>query len=275
MAETNSQMRPDDLLDIQTVANILEVSTRTVSRLLADGQGEIPSVKIGSRRRVRRDDLDEYLRRTKSNPADIAEPKLEPLSLPLIRICGHCGSRSIFSIMHIYSYAGSTWKFMLCSACAMPTLDRTIKLFDSTQGLPHDSEAKILYPSDQSHLDFIPEVIKTEYQAAIRVRNISPDAYAVLARRTLEIICDYEGAVGKTFSDKLEDLIKGDRIPRLLADAAELVRHISNISIHSIGEKVTEEDTTLLMDFLEAIIEYLYVVPAKTQVAKIRHNMIS
>ncbi len=68
----------------------------------------------------------------------------------------------------------------------------------------------------------LPESIEKAYRAALKVQDIEPNACAVLARRTLEAIFIYEKAEGKTPMEKVNNLIKSDRIPPLLADMAHL-----------------------------------------------------
>ncbi len=60
---TDERWKLDDLLDAPEVAEILHVSSKTVNRLIAYGRGELPAVKIGSRWKVRREDLKEYLQK--------------------------------------------------------------------------------------------------------------------------------------------------------------------------------------------------------------------
>jgi excisionase family DNA binding protein len=60
---TDGSWRLDDLLDAPEIAEILHVSSKTVNRLISHGCGELPAVKIGSRWKVRREDLKEYLKK--------------------------------------------------------------------------------------------------------------------------------------------------------------------------------------------------------------------
>jgi excisionase family DNA binding protein len=57
------------MFDISEVSDILKVSPRTVSRLIADGQGELPAIKIGSRWRVRGRDIKEYVLKNNADTA--------------------------------------------------------------------------------------------------------------------------------------------------------------------------------------------------------------
>jgi hypothetical protein len=75
--------------------------------------------------------------------------------------------------------------------------------------------------------------------------------------------------------EKVNNLIKSERIPPLLADVAHLGRQIGNLGAHFDKEEVTEADVTAMLDFLETILEYLYVLPPKVAAVKARLNRTS
>jgi excisionase family DNA binding protein len=52
------------MLTVEEVADILRVSTQTVRRLIDDG--ELKALRVRGQWRVRREDLDEYIRRAYS-----------------------------------------------------------------------------------------------------------------------------------------------------------------------------------------------------------------
>ena len=64
--------------------------------------------------------------------------------------------------------------------------------------------------------------------------------------------------------------MKSERIPPLLADMAHLGRKFGNLAAHFAKEQVTEDDISAMLDFVEAILEYLYVAPAKITVVQER-----
>jgi excisionase family DNA binding protein len=76
----NNNIRGEDLLTPGEVADILKASKATAYALLSSG--EVPTVRIGSLVRVRRGDLERYLRdrtelknRTKKRPNSTVETK--------------------------------------------------------------------------------------------------------------------------------------------------------------------------------------------------------
>ena len=193
----------------------------------------------------------------------------------VIMLCGHCGNQTAFEVKGAYSRSASyyntsskKWRYydepyslLRCRTCSHPML---------VKYLGDEFDEEVLYPVSKTGLTNVPTQIEKEYKATLQVRHISSNACAVLARRTLEAIFSHENAAGRTLSDKVNDLIKSERIPPLLADVAHLGRQIGNLGAHFDKEEVTEADVTAMIDFLETILEYLYVLPAKVATVKAR-----
>jgi Domain of unknown function (DUF4145) len=111
----------------------------------------------------------------------------------------------------------------------------------------------------------------------LQAQNISPNLCAISARRTLEAILTHEKAVGSKLNHKIDYLLKSQRIPPLLADLAHSGREIGNLGAHfdENEEEVTYRDVSIMLEFLETILEYLYVLPAKVAKVKARLDRTS
>src|SRR5216684_1421106 len=199
--------------------------------------------------------------------------------------CGHCNNEAVFyirgagtqgdlKVLDLLDYVDhilTTWRLLECSVCSRPSLEETHTTYEfesiGTQGsiFPTLAKSMILYPTARTPMPLtnLPETIEKKYMAALKVQAIEPSACAVLIGRTLEAVCNYEKATGKTLSDKLNNLVSSDRIPRTLAEMAHQLRQIRNFGAHDTEDEVTEEDIPIILEFLEAILEYLYVAPAK------------
>lgn len=200
-------------------------------------------------------------------------------------LCGHCNKVTVFEPRGEGTKNGATldlkyhdgqeitsWRILECQWCKRPTLEEIVTSYsfktDDVYGWmdPVSFEITILYPEEKpvkTPLTNLPEMIERKYLAALKVQNVEPSACAVLAGRALEAICNFEKAAGKTLSDKLNNLVSSDRIPKTLAEMAHQLRQIRNLGAHDADDEVTEEDVPIILDFLEAILEYLYVAPAK------------
>jgi hypothetical protein len=86
----------------------------------------------------------------------------------------------------------------------------------------------------------------------------------------LEAACNHEQAQGRTLAQKLNYLAQNGRIPNTLAEMAHQLKELRNLGAHDAEDEVTENDVPIILDFLEAILEYLYVAPAKIEAVRTR-----
>lgn len=197
-------------------------------------------------------------------------------------ICGHCGNKTTWEL-HVPYETDKTDPFgtsevseykvystLMCSTCSRPTLRRTNMMYVEIDTELVEGETEILYPTETAQLSNLPEKIERKYKAALKVRYIEPNACAVLVGRTLEAACNHEGAQGRTLAQKLNYLAQIGRIPNTLAEMARQLKELRNLGAHDAEDEVTEQDVPIILDFLEAILEYLYVAPAKIEAVRTR-----
>src|SRR5581483_3287025 len=97
--------------------------------------------------------------------------------------CGHCGNKANCKVKQRYTqdlhneateeHLITTWLILECPACNHLILRQTYQ-----QVFPYDTKetTTILYPMDKMRLTNIPETIQKEYEATLRVENISSNA---------------------------------------------------------------------------------------------------
>lgn len=193
--------------------------------------------------------------------------------------CGHCGHKAVFELCgeytnsheeyreDVYSDERSpypeewyryTCQLFKCPHCSRPTLKEI-----SDSAYQDEPEHKIIYPVI-NELTGLPKRIAKRYQIALKVQYIEPSAFAVQIGRTLEAVCNYEKMPGQSLGRKLSNLVREERIPPTLAQMAQQLTKLRNLGAHDDQQDdVTEEDVPIMRDFVEAILEYLYVAPAK------------
>ncbi|WP_045522064.1 hypothetical protein [Neobacillus niacini] len=131
-----------------------------------------------------------------------------------------------------------------------------------------------------NHIESLPNIPKDlirAYRSAINVyESRENSATAVMSKRVIESILKHflkEKSKGQPLSQQLEILPSH-------VDLAKPIQSLSHIlvtdgSLHRMLELETEMDyetTSLLMDLLESLIEYLFVLPGKIEVT---HNKIA
>ena len=213
--------------------------------------------------------------------------------------CGYCGKHTVFKVRGEGTQNGdvlwkdiyaakqggwdgqkiTTWCILECTLSHQPTLVQEFVdyIFEYEEGaVIYDANTTVLYPRAATKtvpVDLPPSIAK-EYEAALRVQDISLDACAGLLRRTLEVIFNHEKAEGKTLAQKVDYLLKSSRIPPMLADMAHLGRHIGNLGAHAEAGEVTEEDVIVLLNFLDVIFLYLYTTPTKVSISVVLNDSV-
>lgn len=204
----------------------------------------------------------------------------------IIQRCGHCGNTMAFTIAAAGSQPNliaaqeretttwTTWRVLLCSTCAQPTLERDVQQVNGSIGVtppPRSGTPEILYPVERSaRWRHIPAPVEDMYKEALKVEKVSPRACALMAGLALEAICQVEQAKGSSLAERLNDLATSGRIPTTLVKMAQHLRHLRNVGAHAMDEKVTQEDVPIMLYFVEAILEYLYVAPATIEAVQTR-----
>jgi hypothetical protein len=149
--------------------------------------------------------------------------------------CGHCGFRGpiehkgdvVLRVDHDYAEGygpleyTTTANVYLCPACHEPSLWHRV-WFDPEGEFVVDRR---VYPTMHDN-SALPEKVRIRLDAALRVKKFEPSAYAVLIRRMLETVCNEAGATGKDPFNKLNDLVKKERMPHQLADVAHQLREV-------------------------------------------------
>jgi hypothetical protein len=109
----------------------------------------------------------------------------------------------------------------------------------------------------------VPEVVASNYREAKRVQNTSPNAFAVLLRRSLEALCDDRGVSRGNLAARLRELAREGEIPGKLAEISSVLRELGNAGAHHTAQHVTVPLTWTMDEFFRTLIEYVYVAPHK------------
>jgi hypothetical protein len=145
-----------------------------------------------------------------------------------------------------------------CPACDQPNI-WTYSWIDLV-GEPQNERR--IYPTERDN-SVLPEKVRKQFDAALKVKKIEPGLYAVGIRRMLETVANEEQAAGKDLFEKLDDLAADGRIPGPLAKIAHQLRELGNLGAHDAEIEVEPEDVPVIGDLADAILEYLYRAPAK------------
>ena len=118
------------------------------------------------------------------------------------------------------------------------------------------------WPNKSSLGEDVPDTVQRQYADALSVKGRLPSAFAVQIRRALEAMCIDRGVGGSTLTTSMTKLVSTLDLPEIAGDVARVARLLGNKGAH-FGIDVTTDEATILEDFFLALVEYVYIAPAK------------
>ncbi len=134
-----------------------------------------------------------------------------------------------------------------------------------TVAIGEENELWDIYPASRSVPDHLPPELEQEFREA--VSNLNRGAWKsalAMARATLQLVVRERQAEEKNLAEEIADLAQKHVIMPDMADWAKEVRLGGNLALHpKPGQSVSEEEATEIIDFADALLTYLYSIPAE------------
>lgn len=204
--------------------------------------------------------------------------------------CGHCSNISNMKIIGSISdmeepnykdddpmygsppEQGIIYSVLKCPACSKTNI--LSYFWHDCMESDDDITFKNIYPPDKNIPIGLPENIFKAFRAAEKVKSIDVNAYVILLRRLLELICIDRSAKGDTLAAMLSDLASRNEIPDKLVKVAKGLKDFGNIGAHAgIGE-LSENEIPIVTTLCTAILEYIYSAPHLATIAESKLNAI-
>lgn len=138
----------------------------------------------------------------------------------------------------------------------------------------YEIDYTFLYPQNSNFPIGLPEKILTAYKAAEKVKSIDVNAYAILMRRLLELVCLDREATSGTLADMLKELANKNEIPQKLVKVALGLKDFGNIGAHAGSGELTKEEIPIVNALCSAILAYIYSAPKLANIAEEKLNTI-
>ena len=131
-----------------------------------------------------------------------------------------------------------------------------------------------VYPGEELPLgSAVPKVLQVEHAEAKKCYEAKAyTATAVMVGRTLEGLCELQGASGMNLAAGLKKLHGAGVIDSRLLEWADALRILRNEGAHFTGKQVSREDAFDTLKFCEALLEYVYVVSHRFEKFKARRE---
>jgi uncharacterized protein YbaR (Trm112 family) len=204
------------------------------------------------------------------------------INVSRILTCGHCHNIGRMDILGSVSDTtqdldketgfsreyGILYNVLLCPACSKSNIVSFDWHEDMEEAEIESIEYEILYPVNQDAPKGLPDKISNAYISAEKVKQIDVNAYAILSRRLLELVCLDRGATGKTLAAMLQDLSEKGEIPNKLVDVARGLKDFGNIGAHVSTGELSQQEIPIVEALTKAILEYIYSAPYLASLAE-------
>ena len=202
--------------------------------------------------------------------------------------CFHCGNETLMSQKGEYSWGSRDieyndfnflyeYELFACPVCHKVTLRENYS--DETMARPSYigeiewcEKKSILYPINSIDSYSIPPKVKEAYEAALKIKGIDKNVCLMALRRTLGLILKNKGATKWGLKDKIEEIAEKGLLPDTLKEASSLTKILGDSAAHDKDLEIDQYDVESMVEFVEYIIEYLYVVPDKINCYKERFD---
>jgi hypothetical protein len=133
-----------------------------------------------------------------------------------------------------------------------------------------------LWPQQETYINWeIPVIARNSLvEARICYKAKAYSACAVMSGRTLEGVCQHFSIKDKNFAKDLEGLKNKGIIDERLYQWGEALRKHRNIGAHATEDEILKEDAKDLLDFAQAICDYVFVLNAKFDRFKERQDKL-
>lgn len=146
-----------------------------------------------------------------------------------------------------------------CEKCGSPMLVRQINIGNMADGDIWDTPSR-LYPNDGRGANpNAPQEIRSAFEeagACFRARAYT--AAAIMCRKTLEGLCAAHGVNERTLVNSLKKMKEQGVIDARLFEWSDALRVVGNEAAHGVGIVISDTDATDILEFTNAILDYLF-----------------
>ncbi len=188
--------------------------------------------------------------------------------------CAFCRAKGNFSLAHreTKQHADDKNKVLLFDTLKCGNCANFLMVFWSSGGSLYDYR---VVPSPVGDYEKAPDAWPAEVgrfwlQARRALKRGDNDAASVMARSALQATLRHQQAVGANLRAEIDGLAAKGLLPPVMKEWAHELRLLGNNSAHpdATSAPPTKKDVTDVIEFLEYLLQYLYILP--TRIAQYR-----
>ena len=165
------------------------------------------------------------------------------------------------------------YTLLSCTACGAPVLIRQTNIGNMPEGDKWDTP-HLLFPSADLRVNpNAPRDIQLAFdEACACYRAQAFTASAIMCRKTLEGICAAHGVDGRTLFASLREMKETGLIDDRLFEWSDSLRIAGNEAAHGVGLSIEQPDAKDILEFTNAILDYLFSYRDRFEQFKRRRN---
>ncbi len=179
--------------------------------------------------------------------------------------CQQCEAFVEAQALSVYEYLRTETKpsgrylFLKCLKCESPILVSQDNIGNMADGDIWDTPVRI-HPSQEIRVNpDAPKSIRVAYLEAINCfKARAYTASAIMCRKTLEGVCEAHGIQERTLVKSLEKMKNDGVIDGRLYEWSDELRLAGNEAAHDVNVTISAEDSKDMIEFTNAILDYLF-----------------
>lgn len=201
------------------------------------------------------------------------------MGLMMIIECKNCNahveaqSKGNFEILSNGEKPSSLYSLLQCTKCSAPMMASQLNIGNMAEGDKWDTPVRLFPPSNYRPNPNAPENIQAAFsEAHICYRNRAYTASAILCRKTLEGVCKAYKINERNLMEALKAMKDQNFIDERLYEWSDALRHAGNEAAHDVNITVSQEDALDILEFTNAILDYLFSYRARFKNFKDRRS---
>ncbi len=160
---------------------------------------------------------------------------------------------------------------MACSKCFGPLLIEQTNIGNIIEGDVWDTPRRLFPTTKYRPNPNAPKEIQATFEEAYTcLRSRAYTAAAIMCRKTLEGVCKTHGAEKQNLMQSLKKMKEDGLIDERLYEWSNTLRNAGNEAAHDVGVAVSETDATDIIEFTNAILDYLFSFRDRFEKFKLR-----
>jgi len=151
------------------------------------------------------------------------------------------------------------YTLLACTACSSPILVRQTNIGNMAEGDKWDTPFVVFPQADTRVNPNAPKEIRAAFEEACTCyRSQAYTASAIMCRKTIEGVCSEHGVAERNLYSSLGKMKENGLIDERLFEWSDALRLVGNEAAHGVTTSISQTDAKDMIEFTNAILDYLF-----------------